>query len=510
VNLEEFDDEGREIVNDSYASLLNDENTSSLSDLLLQTLEELKPFASELAVHVCGTHVLRSAICILSGVEFANAYARPSNQNEVLSEWDVGALAAVRRGKLKDKKKKKPAPVKGDSHSIQDVTTVKAMKMMSELQSEQFGKDTKVLLKEIIGVISSNGKNKSSGAICPPGELQQRTCHPSAGPLLVQIVRVLSYLDEKCKQSAKKKSSTGDSESTADRRLGVLPKEAQYSLGSDAEALVYRLLCWDPSINSESDNAINEDAQDSENTQPYAGDIIYGLSGEPRGSILLETILHCCPDAFHDALCQVGGFYSEETLREYAYHSVSNFVVQAVLNSARNRNQVAKLVKCLCGMIEDGSILKFKGDDDSSETGTNKRMGIVWRAMEMCAFKGSSQDQEQIIHALMRGYAALNTTSDENKEVDNDGAKRKKRSKSKGLSADECIPQLLSLKPASGDADAGVDGSRLVLDASGARALHHIFHFSDRLRSDWVKGFLRVYGQADLVKIANDGLGSRW
>jgi hypothetical protein len=159
-------------------------------------------------------------------------------------------------------------------------------------------------------------------------------------------------------------------------------------------------------------------------------------------------------------------------------------------------------------MIDDGSILLFKGDNNESP-GTNKRMGIVWRAVEMCVAKGSSQDQEQVIHAMMRGYAKINGVSDD-KEADDDGGKRKKRSRAKGHSAQECVPLLLGFQPSSGDqADTGSE-FRLVLDASGARALHHILYFSDKLRSDWAKGFVRVYEQGDLVRIANDGLGSRW
>ena len=503
VNMDEFDDEGKEIAEDSYGGLFSNEDDTSLAYLMLQTLEELKPYASELAVHVCGTHVLRSAICILSGVEFVDAFAPSKNDEQ--SEWDVGALAAARRGKLKDKKKKKkkkqPTGADGDSHSRQEVTTVKAMSMIPDLQSDKFDKDGKVLMQDLINVIClCDGNNRNNdGKVTPPGELQQRSCHPSAGPLLIQIIRVLSYLDEQSLQSTGN-SKQNDLESKADRRLMILPREPQYAPGSDAESIVHKLLCWDQSIS---------DTGESASTQPYAGDIIYGLSGEPRGSVLLETILRCCPDSFHDELCQTGGFYVEDTLREYAFHSVSNFVVQAVLNTVRNKSQAAKLVKCLCGMIEDGSILKFKGGDGDSP-GTNKRMGIVWRALEMCVLKSSSQDQEQIIHALMRGYGSINSGSGDN-DADDEVGGRKKRSRAKGLSAQECIPMLLGLKPAgtSVEEDSG-NGFRLMLDASGARALHQIFNFSERLRLEWVKGFMRVYEQEDLVKIANDGLGSRW
>lgn len=506
-NLDEFDDEGKEIAEDSYGSLFSNEDDTSLACLMLQTLEELKPYASELAVHVCGTHVLRSAICILSGVEFVDAFA--PNRNDEQSEWDVGGLAAARRGKLKDKKKKKkkkqPSGADGDSHSRQEVTTVKAMSMIPDLQSDKFDEDGKVLMQDLINVIClCDGNNRSDdGKVPPPGELQQRSCHPSAGPLLIQIIRVLSYLDEQSRQSLEK-SKSNDIESAADRRLVILPREPQYDQGSNAELIVHKLLCWDLSISHN-----ESDTGESANTQPYAGDVIYGLSGEPRGSVLLETILRCCPDSFHNELCQTGGFYVEETLREYAFHSVSNFVVQAVLNTVRKKTQAAKLIKCLCVMIEDGSILNFKGGDGDSP-GNNKRMGIIWRGLEMCVLKSSSQDQEQIIHAMMRGYGSISSGCADN-EVDDEVGGRKKRSRAKGLSAQECIPMLLGLKPAgtSVEEDSGC-GYRLILDASGARALHHIFNFSERLRLEWVKGFMRVYGQEDLVKIANDGLGSRW
>lgn len=524
VNLEELDEEGKMIVEDSYASLLENEDSgvpSSLSKLLIQTLEELKPYASELAVHVCGTHVLRTGICILSGVEFIDAYA-PSNNSkdadgkEVLGEWETGPLAATRRGKFKDKKKKKkkrPAPGEGEGGpSQQEVTVMKVMKVIPELQSDEFHNDTKELLKEMIATISlSNGDDSR---VRPPGELQQRTCHPSAGPLLVQMLRILSYLDAKSKQSKKSADKT-EVDGTVDRRLGIIPKDPRYTQGSNAENLVHRLLCWDASVEV-TGGAGEGEGSGGTAKQVYAGDIIYGLSGEPRGSILLEAIFRCCPDSFHDALCTAGGFYDEETLREYINHGVSNFVVQALLNTVRSQQQTARMVKCLCGIVEDGSILRVKGadasadsgdadNDDSTQQRTKHRMGVIWRAFEMCATNGSSQDQEQLVHALMRGYAAVCGSSKNNTE-EVDDSKRKKRSKSKGLPVNECIPLLLGLSPNEEEDES----ARLSLDAAGARALYHIFHFNQRLRSDWVSGLVKVYSQGDLAKIANDGLGSRW
>mmetsp|Transcript_51736 Transcript_51736/g.109990 ORF Transcript_51736/g.109990 Transcript_51736/m.109990 type:complete len:829 (+) Transcript_51736:148-2634(+) len=534
-NLDEFDDgqgdkcEGRLVIEDSYGGLLEDADEGggavavprSLPELLVRSVEELKQFATELAVHVCGSHVLRTALCVLAGAEFVEAFARPgSNQQGVAAgEWDTGVLAATRRGKLKGKKKKKKKKRgtatmdEGGGGSHQEATVVKAMKVVLELQSEGFRTDADALLNEMVDILLfSDGKN--GGEVVPPGELQQCTCHPSAGPLLAQMLRLLSYCDFHSRPISKKKDSRKEAE--PDRRLGILPPEPRYSHGSRAETVVRRLLCWDSSI------AINEgdaDGEESGAKQPHAGDIIYGLSGEPRGSILLETIFRCCPDPFHDELCSVGGFYEEATLREYIQHGVSNYVVQAILISVRNREQVSRMVKCICGIVDDGSILKGKtnlsnddsGAEDSRAKPNNRRMGIVWRAFEMCATKGSSQDQEQILSALLRGFASFaapleddDAAADEKKS---DDKKRRKRSKAKGLSAEECIPHLMGLTP--GSCEGQPDGHRLMLDAAGARAIYHVFQFKERLRSDWVNGVLRIYGQEDFASIANDGLGSR-
>ena len=503
VNLDEFDDkqdecEGKMVIDDSYASILQ-ENTSSVPELLLQAFEELKPFATDLTVHVCGTHVLRTALCILAGVEFVDAFAKPNGnkQDGAVNEWESGVLAATRRGKLKDKKKKKKKrkPDSDEGSSAENKATVmKKMNMIADCQTTDFQNNADVMLKEMVQILSlSDASNK----VQPPGELQQRTCHPSGGPLLVQIVRLLSYRDNS-KEEAKKQGKE-----SADRRLGILPDEPKYSTGSDAEAFVHKLLCWDA---GEGDEA----------NQPHAGDIIYGLSGEPRGSILLETIFRSCPDEFHNALCVVGGFYDEATLREYIYHGVSNFVVQALLNSLRTRNQANKMVKCLCPIIEDGSLLhpkKHRGPsdeqvvDENSDNKNIQRMGIIWRAVEMVSNSGSSQDQEQLIHALMRGFASISSSSDDN-AAKKDSEGKKKRSKSKGLSAKGCIPLLLGLTVSSDD-EPYSSGERLTLNAAGARTMYHIFQFTERLRSDWVNGFLNLYGTNDLAKIANDGLGSR-
>lgn len=521
VNLDIFDDgqdqcEGKLVTDGSYGNLLHKEDGSggivphSLSNLLLQSIDELKQYATELSVHVCGSHVLRTSLCILSGVEFVDAFALPGSndiQQNTLGDWDTGALAAARRGKLKDKKKKKKrggntAADDGKGNSHQEYTVMKEIQSVPELKSDDFTKEAEQVMSEMVQIISL--ADGAGDGVQTPGSLQEQTCHPSAGPLLIQILRLLSFSDFNSKQSHK----TNDI--LSDRRLVILPPEPRYSPRSKAESLVQRLLCWDVSIGNDTGGG------ESTTKQPFAGDIIYGLSGEPRGSILLEAIFRCCPDSFHDELCRFGGFYEENTLREYIQHGVSNFVVQTLLATVRNKAQASRMVKCLCGIVEDGSILTVRtvqetdDKDDSVKVKSNSpRMGVVWRAFEMCANIGSAQDQEQILFALMRGFASVTATTpnvaDDNKD---DEKKRKKRSRAKGLSEEECLPLLLGLSPGSNEGEG--DNSRLTIDAAGARTLYQILHFKERLRKDWVAGVVHIYEREDLVKIANDGLGSRW
>ena len=490
INLDEFDDgqkecEGRMVITDSYASLGEDAVPLTLSVPLLNAINELKQFAPDLAVHVCGSHVLRTSLCVLLGAEFVDAFMPPGStdnntNNSSMNDWDTGALAATRRGKVKDKKLKKKKRGGADDekgNSRHEVTVVKVMKMVPELLTTKFRKDANVAMNEMVDIVtSSDSIGEEIDKMQPPGTIQQLTCHPSAGPLLIQILRLLCFHSS---QSSKAKMSRND-EITPNRRLVILPQEPCYTNGSKAEWLLHRLLCWDAKI-----DANGSDGGESPSKQPYAGDIIYGLSGEPRGSVLLDTIFRCCPDSFHDTLCNIGGFYDEETLREYCQHGVSNFVVQTLLMSVRSKNQVCRMVKCLCGIVEDGSLMKVN------------RMGVIWRACEMCATKGSSQDQEQLLSALMRGFA---TTFHQDVEENT----RKRRSKAKGMSVVECIPRLLGLSPGSGVGE----HDRLTLNAEGSRALYHILQFKERLRKVWVNGIIETYGRDELSKIANDGLGS--
>ena len=78
----------------------SDVGVPSLVDLLMNLQEELAQDACDLAVHICASHVMRTLLCVLGGVELKlNTRGNGSNP--------------FRRGKKKSKKKKKPVAEEG-------------------------------------------------------------------------------------------------------------------------------------------------------------------------------------------------------------------------------------------------------------------------------------------------------------------------------------------------------------------------------------------------------------
>ena len=58
-----------ELAQHDDAPQLSTNNLPSLHELISGMVEELTPSAPELAVHICGSHVLRSLVCVLGGVQ---------------------------------------------------------------------------------------------------------------------------------------------------------------------------------------------------------------------------------------------------------------------------------------------------------------------------------------------------------------------------------------------------------------------------------------------------------
>lgn len=439
---------------------LSTEQLPSLSDLILGVIEELVPHASELVVHVCGSHVLRTLLCVLGGVKLVSG---PGDS----------VAATMRRGKVKSKKKKRKKPVEAnDSPRHAGIPNMEYRTGSRGLVESSTEEALSTFTSALCGSASDG-----------PGELQQLTCHPSAGPLLIVLLRVLTYFAATNKyQWQKGQRQTDDTNHCiADYRLGIVRPEPIAPVGSLADHLVKRLLCW----------------QEIDTKQPFTGDVIYGMSGEPRGSHVLETMMRLCSDEMYGAILDYGDFCNPSTMKDYVEHDVSNFVVQSLLCTVRSKEQAEKLWKSLERTVTCGYVL---------DPG-NKRRSILWRATEMAAKFCVCQDS--VLKSIRVGMGLMGRSQDEacdESATTEDGTKKKKkqRQKASSLSMQSCVPKLLDVKPPE------ADGGRVALDVAGARTLYNLLRFAPRLCSDVLEGVIENLSVEELVWIAKDGLGSRW
>jgi hypothetical protein len=339
--------------------------------------------------------------------------------------------------------------------------------------------DTRGNTEQFAAMLESLSKALLGEPCSEPGELQQLACHASAGPLLIVLIRVLTYASDSARKEWFDASGKID-DNKEDFRLGIAKLEPRYSFGSPADKAVRQILCW----------------QKGETVQEYAGDIIYGLSGEARGSHLLETMFRLCYDEFYAELLRCGDFLSPTSLQEYCAHDVSNFVVQTVLTTIRDKEQAEAILKVMEKVISNGLAI------DPAK----KRRGIVWRSVELAAkFR---VEQDGVLKAIRLGFLALKESS--SNEIDNKdesttpGKKRKKeRKKASSVELKDCVLLFLQMQQNSDDVE------RITLDAAGARTVYHLLRFSPRLCEEVLDGIVHELSAESLISLAKDGLGSR-
>ena len=428
-----------------------------LKDSILSISQEIQPVSKDLAVHICGSHVLRSMLCILGGcVEVVPDHLA----NKPGGTMESGG---TRRGKVKSKKKKKKNKSVMTADGVSNNASHAQYKKVENGRLDATDDGVKDCLYSFIYELTQlDLKSDEDEVSQQPGELQQLASNPSAGPLLIVLLHILIQTSESSVSTAGKEEPETDQDkankSISDFRLGIHAPPTQFSKGSPAEKLAKCLLCWDDST---------EDGKQQEK----AGDIVYGLSGETRGSHVVETLLRTSNDSFYESFCNAGKFFEPEAFADYAHHDVSNFIVQMVLNTARTREQVECLIKCVEGLINDGYVLDAK----------NRRRGIFWRAVEMSAkFRIG---QETILKCMRKGFGTLKS----------DG--------SPGV--DECVHQLINFRQPE-------EGKRFAeLDAIGARTVYQLLRFVPRLCGDSLSGIVAKYDAAELESMCNDGLASR-
>ena len=438
----------------------------ALTELVVGVQEELTPHAQDLAIHICGSHVLRTLICVLGGV-------RLLQQERV--DHSTGNL--VRR--IKNKKKKKKGNSSQGGGGGEAAANSSKLDVAYEPNSRVMAWDSTVrdAMRRVVESLTDSTETASTAyqPAAAPGELQTLVCHASAGPLLIVLLRALTYRDapKEWKQRDVDKSRDGSGGGgAAGHHLAKLRPEPTFSEGSEAYKMATRILCW------KDDGGGGGGEEDGQGTQPQekrsaCSEVIYGLAGESHGSHMLEVLLQLSPDELHGAIVKSGDFLSHSTLKEYVEHDVGNFIVQSILATTRNSHQLQKVLTALRPLIVNGFLV------DASR----KRRGILWRAVEAVA--NYHVNEKEILTHIRDGFQSLRI--DESQQC-------------KGFA--DCVPLLVDMKPPS-----AADG-RIRLDVTGARTVHHLLRFEPKYCRDTLKGILRL-SSTDLELLAKDGLGSR-
>jgi nucleolar protein 9 len=409
------------------APILSMKGVPSLGELLRGMVQELRPSTAELVTHLCGSHVLRSLICVLGGVQMKG-----------------NRVEHIRRGREKPKKKSK---AKLNSSNV--AMDIGKLEMIYAPQNSRII-DDKATLKSLLDDVWESKEH---------GRLQVMACHASAGPLLILTLRVLTFC-----YYPQKDNWIESYQFSGDNKLGIITAQPLFCLDSPAHDLVKRILMLDESENK-------------------TGDIVYGLSGEPRGSHVLELLLRISPDEVYDSILQKGNF--AKILNEYIEHNVSNFVVQTLFTTVRTRKQAEKLVEGVIDSIKNGHVI------DASCS----RVGIFWRAAEMAAKHNVCQDV--LLQALRQGSTSIL-----------EKAKQFPKSNIENMESSlvpmkQCIRLLINVQNTTNPED------RMTLGVEGTRSIYYLLKFDPKIWKGIVNGIIDALTSNELELLAKDGLGSR-
>lgn len=444
-----------------------------LEDWMLQVATSLEAYAADLAVHICGSHVLRTILCWLGNVQqqqtlsFSPLTAEGHNNNN-----------NNRRGKVKPKKKKRKAATSQidngngpSSSAFASGSSSGSGEMISFVVGKSGGQSYERRTESLVRYTNALTIVPTATSL-GPGDVQRWACHSSAGPVLSMLLLVWTYLENNGDEHATSLWRTRHAEwelsqtNSPDRHLCLARPEPYFLVNSTAHDIVKRILCWTT----------------SEEKAKFGEDVFYGLAGEPRGSHCLETILRVSTDSVYSELLQVGKLTDSDIVRDYVQDNqgdsvsgVSNFVIQTVLQTLRNKEQAAAMLSAL------EPTLQYVLDPN------RKRRGILWRMAEMVvAFDDDCQSKFLRLVTTAAASALLTSSTNVNTVA----------------KLNKCIPFLINAHlPVQ-------NGERVLLDVAGTRAVYHMLRFQPALCKDTIKGIMELTTE-QIESLTKDALGSR-
>lgn len=472
-----------------------DQTLPSIQDLIVMTLDYLLPFVPHLAVHICGSHVLRSFLCLLTGVHMSHV-RRFGNILDVGSKFlESGSICRRKKKKKEDKITINPfTNDSGNSFCLHGNMFMSKLNYTTHSRIDIKSERLQIILHSFI--TSLLGTNKTTNTLTKdkkrtyqcctnvlmPGKLQQLACHPSASPLIFLLIRVMTYYTYHTHSTSGNNISPNIVPKTFHElemynyRLGILPVEPMFPPFSPAEHIVHQILCWNPII-TESKMTTNASMK-----QPYANELIYAYAGHPCGSHILECVLrYSHNDLFYEIVKSTGLLNNIEIINDYIQHPVSNFVIQTLLCSIRTSSQAEQINSSLQPLICNGYLLYSE----------NKRRGILWRLVEILAKFKLEVEQKIILKNMCIGFSVLEQ-SIQNTTL----------TSSEPQNLAEKIHKLISCTISQ------TKGKQIKLDSIGVRIIYHLLRFYPRLCIDTLSGVLKL-SPMELEYIANDGLGSR-
>ena len=452
----------------------DDENhtrAATIMDHILHIASSLHPVATDLMVHICGSHCLRTILCILGNVTLTTTTTTTTTTNTT-------PPIQQRRGKVKSsKKKKKKADVNHDQHdtSRNPLTEPRMMYPSSSHWSLPTTEMMDMLHQFTTSLTAVLPDESTTTTMVGPGPLQSWVCHTSAGPVITVLLQVWAYYEY-----AKEQDDTWDTlrqqqlqwevrQTTPDRHICLQRPEPRYQVGSMTDTIIRRILCWRNDIEQ----------------QTYGSDVLYGYAGEPRGSHCLETILRIAPDTIHEQILTSCSIYDTATMREYIHDTVSNFVLQTMLQTIRTSEQARSILKA----IEPN--MAFILDP------INKRRWIAWRMVELAVTY--TECQGIVIDMITNGFTNLQQQSTNNTNTNAAGTPASDKVKRK---LNKCINPLLNIIPPK------QHGERVGVDIAGTRMVYYLLQYQTEFCSDTIKGIMEL-SPNDMELLIKDPFVSR-
>ena len=200
----------------------------SLYDLLQQLVDELSSSLNVLTQHICGSHIVRTLLCVFGGV-------KPLNQQKHGGSEIRGKPKSS--SSKKKKKKKKSTEEDSSARTMMTLTLVYQPKHTFRILPADSDKMLQTLMSSLI-----HEQQES-----PEVSLQQLSYDIYGGPLLVVLIKVLTYRDyyDYDHNQSTNKNVVFDGQD-GDYRLAIQPTEPTYRTGSHilADRLVKRILRW--------------------------------------------------------------------------------------------------------------------------------------------------------------------------------------------------------------------------------------------------------------------------